>query len=367
VGQWLQVRDVQGININTRSVLARDAAPDRGRDRDRRRFRKLRDIPDEQLTPEQKTELKELRARHRQRSAEEQPKVELDGELRRALRRESELSFFHVLKKDRSVLEFLDSNYTFLNERLAQHYGITNVTGQKMRRVELPPGDPRGGVLTQGAVLIVTSNPTRTSPVKRGLFILDNILGTPPPPPPPNIPPLEESENKSRDRTPTLREALAIHREDALCRSCHQRMDPLGLALENFNALGMWRDKEHGQPIDASGKLITGEPFRDIRDVKNALVTARRLDFYRCLTEKMLTYALGRGVSHMDVETVDRIVADLENHQGRFSALLMGVIESAPFQKRQNASRINAERKDRHPGKDTASQAKANANANATL
>jgi uncharacterized protein DUF1588/uncharacterized protein DUF1585 len=223
--------------------------------------------------------------------------------------------------------------------------------------VDLPGDSPRGGILTQGAVLIVTSNPTRTSPVKRGLFILDNILGTPPPPPPANVPPLEESEKESSGRQPTLREVLAIHRENALCSSCHNRMDPLGLALENFNALGMYREKERGQPIDAAGKLITGEPFKDIRDVKRILKTDRHLDFYRCLTEKLLTYALGRGPEYYDVETVDRIVARLEKDGGRFSALLMGVIESAPFQKRRNPSAATAEQ-DERPQSGAPTQAK---------
>jgi hypothetical protein len=343
VGQWLQVRDVEGIDINSRVILSRDAATDLALQRNRDRFQELRKIPDEKLTPEQQKELDDLRAQFRRRFGE-RPQVELDRDLRRALRLESEMYFSHLLREDRSVLELLDSDYTFLNERLARHYGLTNlnVTGGEMRRVALPPGSPRGGVLTHGSVLIVTSNPTRTSPVKRGLFILDNILGTPPPPPPANVPPLEDSEKPSDGRSPTLRETLAIHRENALCRSCHNRMDPLGLALENFNALGMWREKERGQPIDATGSLITGEPFRNVRDVKKILVQERHLDFYRCLTEKMLTYALGRGLTHLDVEAVDRIVDDLERQQGRLSALVRGVIESAPFQKRRDDAVINA-------------------------
>jgi len=250
--------------------------------------------------------------------------------------------FAHVLRSDRSVLELINSDYTFLNERLAKHYGITNVLGNEMRRVELPEDHPRGGVLTHGSVLIVTSNPTRTSPVKRGLFILDNLLGTPPPPPPADIPQLEESEKGFKDRQPTLREVLAIHREKPLCSSCHNRMDPLGLALENFNALGMWREMERGQPIDAAGKLITGEPFQGVREVKRILTNERRKDFYRCLTEKLLTYALGRGLEYYDVESVDQIVERLETENGRFSALLMGLIESAPFQKRRMVSAVTS-------------------------
>ena len=202
-----------------------------------------------------------------------------------------------------------------------------------MRRVTLPPDSPRGGVLAQGTVLAVTSNPTRTSPVKRGVFILDNILGTPPPPPPPNIPPLEDATKDVTNRVPSLRETLAAHRENALCSGCHSRMDPLGLALENFNAMGMWREREYDQTIDTTGELITGEPFANFKDLKHILATRRSVDFYRTLTQKLMTYALGRGLEYYDVETVDQIVDRIVKADGRPSALLMGVVESAPFQK----------------------------------
>jgi hypothetical protein len=339
VGQWLQVRDVEGIDINVFSVLARDRGEERTFNRNRRRFQELREIPEEKLTPEQKKEIEEFRAQFRNRQRN-RPQVELDRDLRRALRQETEMTFAHILRENRSALELLDSDYTFLNERLAKHYGLTNlnVTGTDMRRISLPADSPRGGVLTHGAPLIVTSNPTRTSPVKRGLFILDNVLGLPPPPPPPNIPNLEDSEKAVDGRQPTLREVLAIHREKPLCASCHNRMDPLGLALENFNALGMWREKERGQPIDAAGKLITGETFQDIRQVKRVLVTQHRLDFYRCLTEKLFTYALGRGAEYYDTQTLDQIVDRLDKENGRLTTLVMSIIESAPFQKRRNQS-----------------------------
>jgi len=211
------------------------------------------------------------------------------------------------------------------------------VKGDEMRRVTLPGDSPRGGVLTMGSVLLVTSNPTRTSPVKRGLFLLENILGTPTPPPPPDIPPLEAAGRKFKDKIPTLRETLELHREAALCSSCHNRMDPLGLAFENFSALGLWRDKEVGQPIDASGKLITGEAFTSVRELKHILATDRKQDYYRCFTEKLLTYALGRGLEYYDVETVDQIVASLNKDGGKFSTLLNGVIESSPFQRRRGS------------------------------
>jgi hypothetical protein len=196
--------------------------------------------------------------------------------------------------------------------------------------------------LTQGTVLVVTSNPDRTSPVKRGLFILENILGSPPPPPPPNIPPLEDASKQSKNRRPTLRETLALHRQQASCMGCHDRMDPLGLALENFNALGRWRDKDRSQPVDATGKLITGEPFSSIQELKRVLVKDRRRDFYRCLSEKLLTYALGRGLDYYDVETVDALVARLEEHGGSVKELIMGVVESVPFQRTRSQIKVAA-------------------------
>lgn len=303
-GQWLQVRDVAGIALNERAIAFRDSAEPKPPPGERRRWRG-------------KT-------------------IELDGELRRSMQEETQEFFRHVMSEDRPVLEMVDSDYTFLNERLAKHYGIDGVEGRQIRKVQLPPDSPRGGLLTHGSILVVTSNPTRTSPVKRGLFLLDNILGTPAPPPPAAVPDLEEAEKEFKDREPTLREALELHRAQPLCSSCHNRMDPLGLALENFNALGMWREQERGQSISPAGKLITGETFANVRELRKVLAENRRLDFYRCLTEKMLTYALGRGVEYYDTEAVDRIVSRLEAEGGRFSSLLYGVIESAPFQKRRN-------------------------------
>jgi hypothetical protein len=299
VGQWLQVRDVDGIFINARAVLRQDGSGAR---------------------------------------------IKLDGALRRAMRQETEMLFAHVAREDRSVLDLIDGDYTFINGRLAQLYGIKAVTGNQMRRVELPKGSPRGGVLTHASTLMVTSNPSRTSPVKRGQFILENILGTPSPPPPTAVPALEEAKKEFKGREPQLRELMALHRGKPLCSSCHSRMDPLGLALENFNALGLWRETERGRPIDAAGQLITGEPFHDVRDLKRILKNQRYLDFYRCLTEKLMTYALGRGLDFSDVESVDRIVERLDRQGGRFSALLMGVIESTPFQKRREVSNQTASR-----------------------
>jgi hypothetical protein len=238
-----------------------------------------------------------------------------------------------VLREDRSLLELIDSDYTFLNEELADHYGIEGISGEDMRLVQLAPDSPRGGVLTQGTVLTVTSNPTRTSPVKRGVFILDNILGTPPAPPPPNIPPLENVASKDELREMTLRETLALHAKKPLCNSCHSRMDPLGLALENFNAMGRWRDTDMNQPLDPPRELHTGEKFNTIHELKRTLATEHRHDFNHCLTDKLLTYALGRGLEYYDTETLDQIVARLEETGGKPSALIAGIVNSAPFQK----------------------------------
>ena len=333
-GQWLQTRDIDTIPIDSRQVLAREGPAEPGFEKRRARFRELRDKSEESLTPEEKKELDEIRLTFFRRSGRPL-RAELTGDLRRAMRQETEQTFGYVLRQNRSLLELLDSDYTFLNERLARHYGLTNlnVTGEEMRQVTLPADNPRGGILTQGSVLAVTSNPTRTSPVKRGLFLLYNILGTPPAPPPPDITPLEDAAKDIKDRQVSLREMLALHRDKPLCSSCHNRMDPLGLAFEHFNAMGMWRDQERNQPIDATGKLLSGESFNNIKELKHILVTDHATEFYRTVTEKMLTYALGRGLEFYDVVTVDAIVERLEQTGGRPAALLTGIIESAPFQK----------------------------------
>jgi hypothetical protein len=340
-GQWLRARDIEDVQIEARSVLARETKFDPEVDKSRHRFRELSDKPEETLTKEEKDELAALRDTFSKRF-KRSPRAELTGELRRAMRLETEDTFDYVLRQDRSLQELLDSDYTFLNEKLALHYGITNVLGQEMRRVMLPPDSVRGGILTEGTVLVVTSNPTRTSPVKRGLFVLDNILGTPPPPPPPDIPPLEDAAKGLTNHVPTLRETLAEHRKNPLCSSCHNRMDPLGLALENFNAMGMWREAEYDEPIDATGQLITGETFSNVKELKRIIVKDHCSDFYRTVTEKLLTYALGRGLEYYDVETVDQIVARIEKANGRASALLAGVVESAPFQRCRKPSSATA-------------------------
>jgi hypothetical protein len=343
-GQWLQGRDIDTVVIDARTVLAREEKVDREAERRRARFRELRLKRDEDLTPEEKEEMAKMRLEFVRRAA--LPRPELTGELRQAMRREMELYFGSIVREDRSVVELLESDYTFLNERLAKHYSLTNlnVSGDELRRVTLPAESPRGGVLTMGSVLAVTSNPTRTSPVKRGLFVLDNILGIPPPPPPPDIPPLEDAAKDVKGREPSLRETLELHRSKPLCSSCHNRLDPLGLAFENFNAMGMWREKERDMPIDAAGKLLTGETFTNVAELKHILATNHRREFFRCLAEKLLTYAIGRGLEYYDVETVDEIVARLEKEDGRFSAVLMGVIESSPFQKCRGSAMVSEEK-----------------------
>jgi hypothetical protein len=347
-GQWLRSRDIEQVNIEPLAALDLQQQFDRlereqqrlrgGRNRRRARGENAEQRSEKQPADENQAE----QERERQaRAAEIRAELErlrklrdmFTYNLRRAMRRETEMTFEYVMREDREVAELIDGNYTFLNEELARHYGIDGVTGDEMRRVELPPDSPRGGVLTQGTILAVTSNPTRTSPVKRGQYILENILGTPAPPPPAPVPTLEESVEKIRGHEPTLREALELHRREPLCIACHARMDPLGLALENFNALGMWRTGPAGRPIDPSGRLLSGEEFADVSQLKKVLADDHRLDFYRCLTEKMLTYALGRGLDYHDQHTVDQIVERLEKNGGRLSELLSGIIESAPFQK----------------------------------
>jgi hypothetical protein len=333
-GQWLQARDISNVAITALDVYLRDH-PNPEYEEARQTFRRMGGRSQGNRTPEEAEAI--AKAREIFFAFSRMPKPELTNDLRRAMQEETEMTFAHILREDRSVLELLESDYTFLNEDLAKHYGIDGVTGRTMRKVTLPPDSPRGGVLTQGTVLTVTSNPTRTSPVKRGVFILDAILGTPPAPPPPNIPSLEDAATPAELKKLSLRETLDLHARDPLCRSCHNRMDPLGLALENFNAMGQWRTSEVGQPVQPAGKLITGETFSDVRELKRVLATARRRDFYYALSEKMLTYALGRGVEYYDTVTLDRLVAALESSGGKLSALLNGIVSSAPFQERRVA------------------------------
>lgn len=256
-----------------------------------------------------------------------------DDQLRAAMRLETELFFERVLREDRSILELLDADYTFLNEKLARHYGIEGVAGDEFRLVPLSDRR-RGGVLTQASVLTVTSNPTRTSPVKRGKWVLEQLLGTPPPPAPPNVPALEE---KSRALTGTLRQRMEQHRANASCAACHERMDPLGFGLENFDAVGAWRDKDAEAPIDASGTLPDGRSFKGPAELRGVLVE-RKDEFCRCLTRKLLTYSLGRTLSELDECVVEDIARLTAEHDYRMKSLVKGIVASEPFGMRRVAT-----------------------------
>ncbi len=253
-----------------------------------------------------------------------------DESLRRAMRQETELFFAAIVREDRSVLDFINADFSYINERLATHYGIPDIKGEEFRRVELDP-EQRGGVLTQASVLTVTSNPTRTSPVKRGKWVLENLFGTPPPPPPPDVPELKEEGEAAL--TGSLRERMEQHRAKAACAVCHNRMDPLGFGLENYDGIGGWRTKDGEFDIDSSGSLPGGQTFAGPRELKTILL-ARQDDFVRCLSEKMLTYGLGRGVEYSDRCTVDDIARAVKQNDHKFSSLIFAIVESDAFQKR---------------------------------
>jgi hypothetical protein len=293
VGQWLQARDIETVPVSAKSILGLDTNRDAAR--------------------------------------------AFDPRLRGDMRKETEMLFDFILRKNRPAEELISARYSFLNERLAKFYDIDGVKGEEFRAVDLTEHPERGGLLTQGTVLMVTSNPTRTSPVKRGLFVLDNILGTPPPPAPPGIPPLEDAAGAG-NANPTMREMMEIHRKKPDCRGCHARMDPIGLGLENFNALGQFRTKEKDKPIDTSGKLVTGEEFKDLAELKEVLARQRKQDLYRCISEKLLTYAIGRGVEYYDSTTIDQLTRRMEKNGGSLRELIQGIVESPPFQKRRGDS-----------------------------
>jgi hypothetical protein len=250
-----------------------------------------------------------------------------DDKLRQAMIQETELFFDHIVKEDRSILDFLDGDYTFVNERLAKHYGIEGIKGEAFQKVKLT-GNQRAGVLTHASILSVTSNPTRTSPVKRGKWVLDNILNSPPPPPPPDAGELSEDE-KDISAAP-LRKRMELHRSKAICASCHQRMDPIGFGFENFDAVGAWRVKDGKFDIDASGELPTGQKFNGPQQLVAVLKT-KEADFRRCLVEKLLTYALGRGLEYYDRCAVDDICESLVRNDNRFAALATAIVRSDPF------------------------------------
>ncbi len=257
---------------------------------------------------------------------------EFDGQLRLAMQRETELFFENILKKNHGVLELLDSDHTFLNERLAAHYGLGGVYGPQFREVQLSDSR-RGGLLGQGSVLTVTSYPNRTSVVIRGKWILENLFGMPPPPPPPDIPELEEAGGGEKL---TLREMMSLHSKSPTCSSCHVRMDPIGFALENYDAIGRWRTDDEGTPIDASGELPGGIVFDGPADLKRVFATDFRETFVTTVVEKMLTYALGRGLEYYDKPVVRSIVRESERNEYRLADIILGIVKSMPFQMRRS-------------------------------
>ncbi len=273
---------------------------------------------------------------------------EFTPELRQAMKEETRQLFLHIIREDRSILELIDAPYTFLNERLAKFYGIQDtqgnderiknepkgepIQGKEFRLVNLPAGSIRGGLLTQASVLTVTSNPTRTSPVKRGRWVLEQILGAPPPPPPPDVPELPA--DPQAKASGSLRQRLEIHRADPTCANCHAKMDPIGFALENYDAVGRFRTRDGEFDIDASGELPDGSKFGNFNDLKQIL-KGRSQDVARCLAEKMLIFAIGRGVEYYDRPTINKIVESTAANDYRFSALIQAIVASEPFRLRR--------------------------------
>ena len=243
------------------------------------------------------------------------------------MRRETELFVAAIVREDRSILDFLDGKFTFLNERLARHYGIQGVSGTDFRRVELPVDGVRGGVITQASVLTVSSYATRTSPVLRGRWILDNILAAPPPEPPPDIPSLDTGV----DSTKSVRQQLEQHRADPSCASCHKRMDPLGFGLENFDAIGAWRTTDGTVAIDASGTLPDGRTFTGPKELRGILA-AEHDPFTRAITGKLMTYALGRGLERTDRRELKKMAAAIAADRYRFSSVVLQIVNSPAFQ-----------------------------------
>ena len=272
-----------------------------------------------------------------------QPSPELlfhfDDNLRQAFERETKLFFESIIRENRSVLDLLDADYTFLNERLAKHYGIAGVYGERFRRVSLPGDSVRRGLLGQGSILTGTSRANRTSPVIRGKWILENILGTPPPPPPPNVPDLVE-ERDPRKVLP-MREQLAAHRANPVCAACHAQMDQLGFALENFDAIGEWREiYASGLPIDASAALPDGTTFDGPTQLRQLLLSYSD-DFLMTVTDRLLTYALGRGLEATDMPAVRQIKREAARENYRFTLLIQGIVASTPFQMRMAQEQAN--------------------------
>jgi mono/diheme cytochrome c family protein len=256
---------------------------------------------------------------------------DFDDNLRRAMKEETTLFIDSIMREDRSVVDLLNADYTFVNERLARHYGMPNIYGSQFRRVTVP-SEARRGLLGQASILTITSYPNRTSPVQRGKWILTNLLGVPPSPPPPNVPPLEENAENGKVRS--LRERMEQHRKDAVCAGCHKSMDPIGFALENFDAVGHWRVNDEAGKIDPSGTLFNGAALDGVVGLRQELVRQKDI-FVGVMTEKMLTYALGRGLEYYDMPAVRKIDQNMRNNNYRFSSLVAGIVTSTPFQMKE--------------------------------
>ena len=261
--------------------------------------------------------------------------ADFDESLRDAFRRETDLFLDSVLRGNHSVLDLLSANYTFVNERLAKHYGIPNVHGSDFRRVTLPPGSPRGGLLGQGSILTITSYANRTSPVSRGKWVLENLLSAAPPPPPPDVPALKTEANDTGENL-TMRDAMIQHRANPACASCHSRMDPIGFAMENFDGVGRWRDHDAGNPIDASGVFPSGEKFDGMAGLKAALLTHPE-EFISTITEKLMMYGIGRNMQFYDRPAIRAIIRQAAPSNYTFASLVQGVVRSAPFQMRETS------------------------------
>jgi hypothetical protein len=259
---------------------------------------------------------------------------DFDDNLREAYRHEIELFFGSIAREDRSILDLLTADYTFVNERLAKQYGIPDIYGPQFRRVTLPPElDIRRGLLGKGALLTVTSNAARTSPVARGKWFLQTFLGVSPPDPPPNVPAIKDKpvDSTGNAKAPTMRQIMEMHHTSPTCASCHKIFEPIGLALENFDAVGSWRTEDGDSPVDASGVIVDGTKVDGVASLRDWMV-GRSDQFVRVVTEKLLTYALGRGVEYQDMPTVRSIVRDSAPGKYKFSAIVMGIVKSPTFQ-----------------------------------
>jgi hypothetical protein len=259
---------------------------------------------------------------------------DFDENLREAFLQETSLFFESQLKDDRSVVELLSADYTYVNERLARHYDIPNVYGSRFRRIMLADSH-RGGLLGQGSLLTVTSYPNRTSPVLRGKWLLETILGTPPPPPPPDVPALQE--RGEGGKIASVRERLEAHRANPACSGCHSVMDPLGFALENFDPVGRWRTHDAGTPVDASGALPSGAKFEGVAGLRGLLLQQRE-QFATNVTDRLMAYALGRGIEYYDLPSIRKIARAAAPDDYRWSSIILGIVKSAPFQMRRSES-----------------------------